>query len=343
MTLPSKMRSWQYSRTVGGLEKNLTLNSTAPLPTPKPDQHLVQVIAAALNPVDYKPAEIPGVMRFAITKPATPGIDFAGRIVRPASSSPLDEGQLVFGMCGTSALAGDALREFSISGIKSTVAIPEGVKPVDAATVGVAGLTAYQSIVPYVKSGDKIFINGCSGGTGVFGIQMAKAVGCHVTTSCSTANVEFCKELGADEVVDYKKESVVETLLLKAKESKFDHAVDNVGTDEQLALRCHEFMQPSGVMVVVGGEATLKAVIQFLKRKILPGFLGGVKGKVVGFWPDHNQNDLQQIGEWIKEGKVKTVVDTRFPFEDVVSTYRSSFTPILSVFGIPQLSGKVCI
>ncbi|KAL8777300.1 MAG: hypothetical protein Q9213_007927 [Squamulea squamosa] len=310
------MRSWQYSRTTGGLEKNLTLNPTAPLPTPKPDQHLVHVIAAALNPVDYKPAEIPGVMRFAITKPATPGIDFAGRLVRPASNSPLKEGQLVFGMCGSSALAGGALREFSVSGIKSTVAIPEGVEPVDAATVGVAGLTAYQSIVPHIKSGDKIFINGGSGGTGVFGIQMAKAVGCHVTTTCSTANVEFCKELGADEVVDYKKESVVEALLLRAKETKFDHAVDNVGTNEQLALRCHEFMRPCGIMVVVGGEPTLKAVGQLLKRKLLPGFLGGVKGNVVGFWPDQNQKDLQQIGEWMKEGKVKTVIDTRFPFED---------------------------
>ncbi|KAL8752209.1 MAG: hypothetical protein Q9199_005904 [Rusavskia elegans] len=318
---PSTMRSWQYSRTAGGLEKNLSLNPAAPLPTPKPDQHLVQVIAAALNPVDYKPAEIPGIIRFAIAKPATPGIDFAGAIVRPASDSPLKAGQLVFGACGTNPVAGGALREFSVSWIKSTVAIPKGVEPIDAATVGVAGLTAYQSIVPHVKKGDKIFINGGSGGTGVFGIQIAKAVGCHVTTACSTANVEFCGELGADEVVDYKKENVLEVLLLKAKEHRYDHVVDNVGTDDQLALHCHEFMASGGVMVVVGGEPTMKAVTQTLKRKLLPGFLGGVKGNVVGFWPEQKPEDLQQIVEWMKEGRVKTVVDSKFSFEEAPKAF----------------------
>jgi alkaline phosphatase D len=83
--------------------------------------------------------------------------------------------------------------------------------------------------VPHVKSGDKVFINGGSGGTGCFGIQIANAVGCHVTTSCSTANVEFCKSLGAEEVVDYRKGSVIEAL--KASGVKFGHVVDNIGTD----------------------------------------------------------------------------------------------------------------
>ncbi|KAL8850511.1 MAG: hypothetical protein Q9221_004559 [Calogaya cf. arnoldii] len=315
------MRSWQYSSTAGGLEKNLVLNPAAPLPTTKPDQHLVQVTAAALNPVDYKPAEIPGVLRFAIAKPATPGIDFAGTIVRPASDSPLKAGQLIFGACGTNPVAGGALREFSISGIKSAVAIPEGVDPIDAATVGVAGLTAYQSIVPHVKNGDKIFINGGSGGTGIFGIQIAKAVGCHVTTTCSTANVDLCRELGADEVVDYKKEGVLDALLFKAKGQKYDHAVDNVGSDEQLALRCHEFMRSDGTMVIVGGDPTWTSVGQTLKRKILPGFLGGVKGNVVGFWPDQKPEDLQQIVEWMKEGKVKAVLDSKFPFEEAPKAF----------------------
>lgn len=313
------MRAWQYSRTTGGLEKNLSLNPSAPLPTPTPDQHLVQVIAAALNPVDYKPAEIPGVVRFATTKPATPGIDFAGTIVQPAPGSPLKVGQLVFGGCGTTPVAGGALREFSTAGVKSVVALPDGVDPVDAATIGIAGLTAYQSIVPHVKSGDKIFINGGSGGTGVFGIQCAKAAGCHVTTACSTANVEFCKTLGADRVVDYKKENVLEAL--KATEHKFDHAVDNVGTDEQLPLQCHEFLQSGATMVVVGGEPSLKAVMHTLRRKIVPGFLGGVKRNVVGFWPEQKPEDLQQMGEWMKAGKVKAVVDTKFPFEQAVQAF----------------------
>jgi NADPH:quinone reductase-like Zn-dependent oxidoreductase len=316
---PTTMRAWHYSSTKGGLEKNLKINPSAPLPKPKPDQHLVQIIATALNPVDYKPAEIPGVSRFAITKPATPGIDFAGSIVRPAPRSPLKAGQLVFGCSGSSPLAGGALAEFAVSGINCTVALPDDIDPIHAATVGVAALTAYQSIVPRVKKGDRIFINGGSGGTGVFGIQFAKAVGCQVTTTCSTTNVELCKSLGADKVVDYKKENVLNAL--NASGHKFDHAVDNVGTDRELVWHCHEFMQSGAVYVMVGGEPSLGNLTDSLKRKVWPGFLGGMKGKVVGFWPQQKSEDLQQIGEWMSTGKVKSVVDQKFSFEQAPQAF----------------------
>ncbi|MCJ1373102.1 hypothetical protein MMC20_004329 [Loxospora ochrophaea] len=308
------MRAWQYSSTKGGLEKNMKINPSAPLPKPKSDQHLVQVIATALNPVDYKPAEIPGVGRFATGKSATPGLDFAGTIVRPAHGSPLKPGQLVFGVCGTTPFAGGALAEFSIAQINSAVALPEGVDPIDATTVGVAGITAYQSIVPRVKKGDKIFINGGSGGTGVFGIQFAKAVGCHVTTTCSTPNVEFCKSLGADTVIDYKQGSVLDAL--KAGGYKFDHVVDNVGTDRELLWKCHAFMQPKATYVTVGAEISLGALGDMLKRFVTPGFLGGVKAKVEGFWPKQNCADFEQMGEWIRAGKVKAVIDSKFAFEE---------------------------
>lgn len=313
------MRAWQYSSTKGGLEKNLQINASAALPKPKPDQHLVRILATALNPIDYKIAEIPGVGRFAVPKPATPGLDFAGSLVTPAPGSPLKPGQLVFGISGTSAVAGGALAEFSVVRTTSSAALPDGVDPVDAATVGVAGLTAYQSIVPRVKNGDRIFINGGSGGTGVFGIQFAKAVGCHVTTTCSTANVELCKSLGADRVVDYRNESVLEAL--KGSGHKFDHAVDNVGTDKKLLWRCHEFMQPGAAYVMVGGEPSLGSLTDSLKRKVWPGFLGGMKGKVEGFWPDQNSEDFQRIGDWMKSGKVKPVIDQKFMFEEAPQAF----------------------
>ena len=201
---------------------------------------MVHIFATALNPIDYKSADIPGVARFAIIKPATPGIDFAGAVIRPAPGSPIKAGQLVFGLSGSSPSVGGALLDFSVSRTNSTVALLDNVNPVDAATVGVAGLTADQSIVPRVKNGDKIFISGDSDGTGVFGIQFAKAMGCHVITTCSTTNVELCESLGADNVVDYKKEDVIKAL--KARGHKLDHAVDNVGTNEELLWHCHEFM-----------------------------------------------------------------------------------------------------
>ncbi len=146
------MRSWQYPTTKFGLENILHLNFTTPLPKPKADQHLIQIITTALNPINYKPTKkIPGVTRFAIPKPATPSIYFVGTIVKPASGSSLKPGQLVFGVASNLPLAGDAFAGFCVLGSKSIVALSNDVEPFDIAIVGVAGLIACQSIASYLK------------------------------------------------------------------------------------------------------------------------------------------------------------------------------------------------
>ena len=98
------MRAWQYNSVSSGLEKNLKLNNIPP-PIASASQNLVRTIAVALNPVDYKPAEIPLIGRLLVPRAATPGIDFAGVLVKPASSSDLKAGQLVFGVAGTKPFA----------------------------------------------------------------------------------------------------------------------------------------------------------------------------------------------------------------------------------------------
>ncbi|KAL8714096.1 MAG: hypothetical protein Q9220_001824 [cf. Caloplaca sp. 1 TL-2023] len=321
------MRAWQYTTTSpGGLPANLSLNSSAPLPQPKPSQHLIRILHVALNPVDYKPAEIAFVTRFLITKPATPGIDFCGRVVIPATvgnTEGLKEGDLVYGCAGTSPFAGGALREYAVSGVDSTVKVPENVGKVDAATIGVAGITAYQSLVPFVKAGERVLINGGSGGTGVFGIQFAKAVGCHVTTTCSGRNVGLVKGLGADEVIDYVEEKERGGVLgaLRRKGEKFDHVVDNVGSDSEFLWYCHEYLKPGKRCVLVGASPSWKALGDGMKRGLWPSWLGGMKGKVAGFWPKQKVENFKPIGEWMAEGKVKAVVDERFAFEDAVKAF----------------------
>jgi len=312
------MKAWQYTSTKGGIEKNLKLNASVPLPKPKPNQHLVQIIASALNPVDYKPAELPIIGRLLRPKPATPGLDFAGRIVTPAAGSSLQVGDLIFGVAGTH-IAGGALAEFGIVLPDRSGKIPEGVDPVNAATIGVAGLTAYQSIVPHVKKGDKIFINGGSGGCGCWGIQIAKQVGCHVTTACSTVNVELCKSLGADEVIDYKKQNVIETLAKTGY--KYDFVVDNVGGDYQLWWRAPEYVKPEAKFVVVGHTISFGEILDQLKRKLLPGFLGGIKHHVDDFWPEAKPEDCLQIARWIREGGVRAVIDHKFSFDEAPQAF----------------------
>lgn len=319
-SLPTTCRTWQYTKTNGGIEKHMKLNRV-PLPSTKPHQHLVQIIAAALNPVDHKPVEgLPLVKRLATPHAATPGLDFAGVIVKPAQGSNLRTGELVFGVAGPGTpFAGGALSEYAVSGEANCVILPGGIDPVDAATVGVAGITAYQSIIPHVTKGSKVFINGGSGGTGCFGIQIAKARGCYVATTCSSRNVELCQSLGADMVVDYTKGKVWEQL--KSSGVVFDHVVDNIGTDSALYFKCHEFTRPEALFVMVGGSPGFGMITGALSKKYWPGALGGGKRKYTGFFPHPEKADLRQIGMWMKEEKVKAVIDQKFPFEQAPDAF----------------------
>jgi NADPH:quinone reductase-like Zn-dependent oxidoreductase len=312
------MKAWQYDCSAKGIENDLKLNPAAPLPKPKSNQHLVKVLHAALNPVDYKTAELPLIPKLAASLPAIPAADFVGIVVKPAAGSPFQPGQTVYGYAGTSVLEGGALAEYALVEERAAALVPEGVDPVKFAGVGVAGITAYQSIIPYLKPGKKhIFINGGSGGAGTFGIQMAKAAGATVTTSCSTPNVDLCHELGADYVIDYKKEDVL--TVLRASEKKFDHVVDNVSHDNSLYLKAHEYTTKDATFVALGGAVSLKSGADMLRNR-LPGFLGGGKRPYRLILLVRKQEDLVEVAQWIKEGKVKPV-DSQYAFEDAPKAY----------------------
>ena len=313
------MRAWQYTATKGGLENNLKLNASAPVPVPKDPstQHVVQISSVCLNPVDYKVAElIPTAM---LPKPSTPGIDFVGKIATAARGSKLVKGDTVFGIAALSPTAGGALAEYAVAPMDGVAKLPPGVEPLDAATLGVAGLSAYQSIVPYVKAGDKIFINGGSGGVGAYSVQIAKILGCHVTTSCSTANINLCRTLGADEVIDYKKGSVLEAL---RKRGGFKHMVDNVGNDFQLYWQAHTYSEPSAKFVGVAGGPSLRHFAFAASTRFWPGFLGGGKRRHVSFLAQPKLDQLQQMGTWMAEGKMKALIDSRFPFDEAPDAFR---------------------
>ncbi|KAK5165762.1 uncharacterized protein LTR77_008685 [Saxophila tyrrhenica] len=310
--IPSTMKAWQYTTAGAGLENTMQINPSAQLPKLKSDQNLVRVIAMAVNPVDYKIAELPIVGRLAVSNPATPGLDLVGRVVKPAAGSPFKVGQLVFGVSGPTA-AGGAMAEYAAVNSTAAAPLPEGVDPLKACTVGIAGLSACQSILPYVKDGSRVFLNGGSGGVGTFGIQIAKALGCHVTTTCSTANVELCKSLGADEVLDYKQAPVLEQL---KKQKPFDHVVDNVGSQFDLYFHAHEYTNPSAKYVFVGASPGFGFVWAMMKAMLLPGFLGGGQRKLGVMAAVPKVDDLKMIGGLMAEGRLRAVVDSEFAFVD---------------------------
>ncbi|KAH6884482.1 putative zinc-type alcohol dehydrogenase-like protein C16A3.02c [Thelonectria olida] len=318
-TIPSTFRSWQYSSTAGGLEKNLALN-TIPMLQPKASQHLVRIIAAGLNPADYRLSEFQFLHRVAFPKPASPGNDFAGYIVQPAVGSTLKPGQFVFGGAGTNFMYGGSLSEYAVASVDNVVPIPTGLSTLDAAGISIAGLTAYESVLPHSEPGSRVFINGGSGGVGSFGIQIAKVEGRHVTVSCSTANVAHCKSLGADEVIDYKTQNVLQAL--KDSPDKYDLVVDYVGNDHNLFWEADAYTKPTAKFVTVAVSHHLSFIRFVTTAQYMPKFLSGAKRQHVTVFGIPKREVLTQIAEWMVEGRVKAVIDSKFEFEDVREAYQ---------------------
>lgn len=315
--VPTTMKAWLYTYTTPTLEKNLTLTPSARTPfTPlQSTKVLVQVLSASINPADYKVPEMGPVAKALITTPASPGMDFAGRVAATGPEvTDFEPGQLVYGTLGMPGEFG-SLGEYVVVGTGNIVPLPKGVEPDQGATVGVAAQTAYQSLVGYVSSGDKVFVNGGSGGCGIFVIQMAKVLGCHVTTTCSSRNVQLCKDLGADQVVDYSAQDVLG--VLKSQGQVYDHVVDHIGLPSNLYSESDAFLRPGKAFVQVGAVS----MMTFTSRLLRPGLLGGGKRKYVILMLKNNKQHLAQIGEWMAQGKVRAKIDSTYEFDDAVEAF----------------------
>ncbi|KAH1300946.1 hypothetical protein KXX11_004685, partial [Aspergillus fumigatus] len=144
---------------------------------------------------------------------------------------------------------------------------------------------------------------------------IAKALGCSVTTTCSTRNVPFCKELGADEVIDYTQDDVL--AVLRARGPVYAHAVDHIGLPEALYSQSHMFLLPGKAFVQVGALSMLT----FVRRVVWPGFLGGGRRKYVIFMMKSNQRDIATLGEWMQQGKLRVEVDSTYELEDAVKAF----------------------
>lgn len=309
------MKAWQFHHDSSALEETLKLNETAPLPdgadSLQPDQVLVKVIIASINPVDYKFAEVPWLGRYILGSPYTPGMDFAGRVAATgsgASVADLKQGQLVFGRLDVPSKFG-TLAEYTIVARRGCAELPRGVSAVEAACASSVGFTAYSAIVPKIRdgTGKRVFINGGSGGCGTFGIQIAKIIGCHVTTSCSTRNVALCRELGADHVIDYTKSDLIAELKTLGP---FDLIVDNVGVPTNLYWETPSFTHPGSPYVQVGALAVTPGfMFERLFKTFWPSWLGGGSRPWEFLQIKNNVADFARIAQWMREKKLRAVVD----------------------------------
>ncbi len=308
------MRAWTY-HCYGGPEV-LGLQSIAK-PTPAVDEVLVEVRAAAVNPLDwhYLRGE-PYVMRMGagIGAPTDPmmGVDFSGVVEAVGKDvTKFKPGDAVFGARGGAFGDYVVVRES-----RNIVLKPDNISFEQAAAVPIAAVTALQALRDegHVKAGSKVLINGASGGVGTFAVQIAKALGAEVTGVCSGRNVELVKSLGADRVIDYTQTDFTEGT------EKYDVIIDNVGNHPLSNLR--RVLVEDGRDVIVGGpseEKWLGPLSLVMKAKMYSKF---VEQDFLFLFAELNPEDLAYLSGLMRDGKLTPVIDKTYPFSELPDAIR---------------------
>ncbi len=288
--------------------------SEVEVPTITENQVLVKVQAVSINPADWhfmRGAPYLVRLQSGLLKPkkGSFGLDMAG-IVEAVGAKVTDfkVGDRVYGE------SMGALSDFAVFGKNSLALKPANLNYEEAAAVPMAGFTAIQALRDKagVKAGQKVLIVGASGGVGTFAVQIAKAFGANVTGVCSTVNVEMVKSIGADRVIDYTKEDFFTGV------DKYDIIVQTAGNYTLKQLRAA--LASDGTLVQAGDSSGVKAVIGMgfvfgmLKALIISKF---TKHDIPPFLAKRSKEDLVALSELIESGKVKPVIDRKYPMSQV--------------------------
>lgn len=287
---------------------------------------LIKVEYASLNPADLNfMAGIPNWVPFR--RNPIPGLDFAGKVVKMGPAVPGDLGiEVGTEVCGalnvmSVAVGRGSLAEYLQVPASKVAVKPRGIDMKDAAgALGIAGQTAYIVLKEAaIKPGDRVLVNGASGGVGSVLVQVAKAKGALVYGVCSGANAELVKGLGADEVIDYKAHDSLTAHLASTFESRPLQAVfDCVGNNE-LFQQCAQYTVSNGLFVTIVGAVGAGPIVQ---SKILPVSLGGVprRYKLLALWPDGVI--AREVAKWVEDGHFKHfLADSEYPIEEAVKGY----------------------
>jgi NADPH:quinone reductase-like Zn-dependent oxidoreductase len=288
-------------------------------PSPGPHEVLVRVHAASVNPLDWHYLEgTPYLVRtdpnagFGAPKNPRLGVDFAGTVEAVGTSvTRFKPGDEVFGgQFG-------AFAEYVVVPEDRAIALkPASVTFEQAATVAIAGSTALQALrdLGQLHAGQKLLINGASGGVGTFAVQIAKSMGAEVTGVCSTRNVELVRAIGADHVIDYTREDFT-----KGAE-RYNLILDNVSTHSALDYR--RVLEPNGLYLWVG-SADFGNWFGFLANPLegaVVSWFTNQKFSMVGAHLD--RDDLAHLAALMQSGKLTPVIDRRYPLSEAAEALR---------------------
>lgn len=285
---------------------------------PADDELLVRVHAASLNPLDWHYMEgSPYIMRLevGIGAPKDPrmGVDFSGTVEATGKGvEHFKVGDAVFGAHDGAFAEYVTVRESRAVALK-----PEQISFGEAASLPIAAITALQALRDkgQLHAGQKVLINGASGGVGTFAVQLAKWLGGEVTGVCSTRNVELVRSLGAEHVIDYSREDFTRGT------EHYDLIIDNVGNHPLLDYR--RVMTPHGILVVVGGPNSrgqlLGPLSIMLDATLLSHF---VSQRFEPFLAELNPKDLALLADMARQGKLRAVIDRRYPLAQLPDAMR---------------------
>ena len=277
------------------------------LPEPADDEVVVRVRASSVNPVDWYAVTGFFPVRFGngLRRPKDPavGSDVAGVVEAVGKDvEGLRPGEEVFGT------SEHAWAEYATARPEKLARKPASVSFEEAAAVPVAGVTALQALrdQAQIQAGQRVLVNGASGGVGTFAVQLAKDFGANVTAVCSSAKVDLIRSLGADRVVDYTQQDFT------AIEDRHDLMLDIAGS--RSFLTCRRVLKPDATVVVIGGPLTYRGLGPLphiagtlLKAKGRSQHVKLVVAKI-------NTDDLAFLGELLESGRIKAVVEKTYPF-----------------------------
>ena len=293
------MKSIQIRRY--GISDVVEINNTASVPDVSTGKILLNIKASGVNPVDWKIREGHFQQMIPLQFPSTLGMDFSGIVKQVGEkdmSSDFKQGDEVYGQASVFSGGSGAFAELALANKDSIAHKPKTLNHLEAAGLPLVGVSAWQALVETIglSKDQRILIHGGAGGIGSIAIQLAKHLGAHVTTTVSANDKQFVQELGADQIIDYKKENFEDVI------HDYDAVLDTVGSETY--KRSFEVLKK--------GNGIIVSMLEQPNEELMSQH--GIKA--VFLFSQVNKQRLTNLAQWIDQNNIKVNIDRTFPLDE---------------------------
>jgi alcohol dehydrogenase len=277
------------------------VNKTASVPSISSGKILVSVKASGVNPSDWKIREGYFQQMAPLQFPSTLGGDFSGIVKQIGEaddvSSDFKQGDEVYGYISVLSGGSGAFAELALANKDSIAYKPKSLNHFEAAGLPLVGVCAWQALVENIElsKDQKILIHGGAGGIGSIAIQLAKHLGAHVATTVSTDDKQFVQQLGADQIIDYKKENFEDLV------HDYDAVLDTVAGETY--VRSFKVLKRGGIIVSMLEQPNRELMTQY-----------GIKA--IFLFSQVNRQRLTKLAQWVDQNNIKVNIDKTFPLDE---------------------------